>query len=203
VGASISSDDLELKNETTGQTIAPSLTHVDYSPGNHVAVWTFPGFAHGMLPDGNYTARLKASQVTIAGGGQLDGNGDGLGGDDFLTTFFQLKGDTNHNRVVDTTDLRTMMSHVGTINASLEQGDLNADGKIDIFDFQAMEQAFGHSLPPVMSVPQPAPVAVAKPAPIRVVMTTPLAPVVRPLFSTDLIKRPMDYLDVLVKRPGI
>jgi subtilisin-like proprotein convertase family protein len=204
VGASISADDLELRNTTTGQVIAASLTHVDYTAGNRAAVWTFPGFAHGTLPDGNYTARLKASQITIAGGGMLDGNGDGLGGDDYISTFFQLKGDANHDRNVDAADLKILLGHMGSTNATVEQGDLNYDGKVDFSDFQVIELAYGNSLPPpvatgpLSSPAQTAPLVAAKP-----VLATPKAsaamppapvPVAQPLFSTQPIRRkPMDF----------
>jgi subtilisin family serine protease len=202
VGATVSPDDLELTNDTTGEIISPSLAQFHYTSGNRTAIWTFPGFAHGILPDGNYTARLNASQIVSAGGGQLDGNGDGMGGDDFLTTFFQLKGDTNHNRIVDQVDLRALLSHAGVTNATLEQGDLNYDGKVDLFDFQIMEIAYGHTLPaPTTGPAQAAPISTAKPGAIAMATPTAIAPVVRPLFCTEPIKREMDVLDIPVKRP--
>jgi subtilisin-like proprotein convertase family protein len=201
VGASITPDDLELKNETSWQIIPVSLTHVDYSSNSHTAIWSFPGYAHGILPDGNYTARLKASQITVAGGGQLDGNGDGVGGDDFFSTFFELKGDANHDRAVNDDDLRAVLSHIGSNSATLEQGDLNYDGKVDFNDFQAMEIAYGHSLPPPVSgVGQAAPLCVAKPAPAASLVPTSLAPLGKPLFSTIPIRRAMDLLDAPVRR---
>src|SRR5205085_11998214 len=100
----IAPDAVTIYNQTTGQAIPASALRVDYSPGPRSAVWTFPGYPHGILPDGNYVARLNASRITVAGGGMLDGNGDGLGGDDFVLNFFQLKGDANHDRIVDNAD---------------------------------------------------------------------------------------------------
>ena len=203
VAGGITPDDLELRNDTTAQIIPSSVMRVDYTPGNHTAIWTFPGFARGILPDGNYTARLKAAQITIAGGGMLDGNNDGLGGDDFLTTFFQLKGDANHDRAVDAIDLKILLKNLGSSNtsATLEQGDLTYDGKVDFRDFQAMELSFGHTLsPPVIGVGQTAPTFAVKPA----LATTPIAAapisVTRALFSTEPIRRKMDLLDCVTKR---
>jgi len=201
VGSSITADDLELKNDTTGQIIASSLTHVDYTAGTRTATWTFPGFARGILPDGNYTARLKASQITVTGGGMLDGNNDGLGGDDYLTTFFELKGDANHDRIVDNTDLKILMRNLGASNATLEQGDLNYDGKVDFRDFQAMELTFGHKLSaPVPGGGQTAPVYATNVA--ATTKPTPAAPLVvsQPLFSTQPIRRKMDLLETATKR---
>jgi subtilisin-like proprotein convertase family protein len=205
ISSSLSADDIEIRNDTTGQILPSSALRVDYNPGPRVATWTFPGLPHGVLPDGNYTARLKASQITIPGGGMLDGNGDGLGGDDFVLSFFQLKGDANRDRVVDTTDFKIFLENLGRNGASWDQGDFTYDGMVDFRDFQALELAFGNSLPaPVQAAAATAPVTSAT-APTAAAKTTkpakPVspsrpAPAIPPPFSTQPIRRrDVDLLD--------
>jgi len=70
----------------------------------------------GSLIDGRYTLTALASQITTATGQQLDGNGDGTPGDDFVfadsgtTTgnqLYRLYGDANGDRTVNAADLAT------------------------------------------------------------------------------------------------
>jgi len=148
VNPNIPDSALEVVNQTTGQTIA---AHVSYISTSRTAVWNFAGLANGLLPDGNYTARLKASAVTLTNGGMLDGNGDGAGGDDYVASFFQLNGDANRDRVVDTADFRIVLANYNTTIGDWTHGDFNYDGAVDFADFQALELSFGHSLPAATS----------------------------------------------------
>jgi subtilisin-like proprotein convertase family protein len=201
VASSISADDLELHNDTTGQVIPTAAIHLEYTASTHASVWTFPGFPRGLLPDGNYTARLKSAQITTAAGNMLDGNGDGIGGDDFAFTFFQLRGDANHDRKVDAADKKIVLANVNRIatNATIDQGDFNSDGRVDFADYQILELSFRHVLPPPT---QPAP---AEPMATTVfeetapsLLSAPPAPVMRPrpvappIFSTHPIARRRD-----------
>jgi hypothetical protein len=55
-----------------------------YDPRHRVATWTFPGFPAQSLPAGEYQLTLRSSSISDATGLHLDGNKDGLGGDDFV-----------------------------------------------------------------------------------------------------------------------
>jgi subtilisin-like proprotein convertase family protein len=217
VGQSITADDLEVRNQTTGQVLPASVTRVDYNAGSRTATWTFPGLARGLLADGNYTVRLKAQQVTIAGGGMLDGNGDGVGGDDFTAGFFQLKGDANHDRKVNDGDLAIFFANVGR-PGEFEQGDFNYDNRVDFRDFQILELAYGNTLPGPVEASEasaaafasaPKAVVPAKPAPVKPVPVTPPVkpPVVKatavapPVFGTRPIRR--NSTDLLRSAPKL
>src|SRR5205085_6545762 len=82
-----------------------------------VTVVTLNGFGgaatqFGSLADGRYTLTALASQIT-AGGIQLDGNGDGTSGDNYVLTspagsatgVFRIFGDANGDARVDVADL--------------------------------------------------------------------------------------------------
>jgi hypothetical protein len=111
-----------------------------------VTVVTLNGFSgaqtqFGSLADGRYTLTVLASQIS-AGGLQLDGNGDGTGGDNFTFDdtqgLFRFFGDINGDRHVDVVDFGLFSS---TFNLSTGQTgfiaafDFNGDGHIDIVDF--------------------------------------------------------------------
>lgn len=83
---------------------------------------TFTGAVseHFSLEDGRYTLTVLAGQVASPGG-QLDGNGNGAGGDDFV-----LVGDT-----VNAPKLYRFF------------GDIDADGDVDTFDFLAYRMTHG------------------------------------------------------------
>jgi hypothetical protein len=207
VASSISTDDIEVRNETTGQIIPTASLHLDYTAANHTAVWTFPGLNQTLLPDGNYTARLKASQITLADGGMLDGNGDGLGGDDFTLTFFQLNGDANRDRTVDTADLKILFANRQNPNPTWDQADFNYDGAVGFIDYQYFELSFGHSLPAPASVPiAGATISTSEDlASALSVQGVPARPdaAPRPIFSTRPIRRrQMDLLDQSPDHPA-
>jgi subtilisin-like proprotein convertase family protein len=202
VAGSISADDIEVRNDTTGQIVPAANLHLDYDASTRTAVWTFPGIST-LLADGNYTARLKAAQITLASGGMLDGNGDGLGGDDYSLGFFQLNGDANRDRVVDTADFKILFANLTSASPTWDQADFNYDGVVDFTDYQYLEQSFGHALPSptatTATATTAAPAATSgsleETAPLTSTAPTRPTAAPRPIFGTRPIRRRMDLLD--------
>jgi hypothetical protein len=95
----------------------------------------------GSLADGRFTLTALASQISV-GGQALDGNGDGIPGDNYTfgeaEGLFRFYGDINGDRHVDIADFGLF---TGTFNLSTGQTgflaafDFNGDGHIDIADF--------------------------------------------------------------------
>jgi hypothetical protein len=123
-----------------------------------VTVVTLNGFVgsateFGSLADGRYTLTVLASQIT-ANGQQLDGNGDGIGGDN--STFgdaqglFRFFGDVNGDQTVNGLDLGFFRNAFGTQTGDanyLSYLDLNGDGVINGFDLGQFRTRFGTVLP--------------------------------------------------------
>src|SRR5207253_241754 len=108
-----------------------------YDTGANVATFTFPGYAGGILPDGNYEAVIPATAVNDLAGNQLV---------DSDTFFFVLAGDTNRDRAVDTIDFNQLaanFSNPGTFST----GDFDYSGTVDTLDFNILASQFGKSLP--------------------------------------------------------
>jgi hypothetical protein len=126
-----------------------------------VTVVTLTGFSGpqtsaGSLQDGSYTLTALATQITTAGGQQLDGNGDGTPGDNYVLTdsgqpggLFRFYGDINGDRFVNGADFALFRSAFGTslgdpaYNAGF---DLNGDGFVNGADFAAFRTNFGLSI---------------------------------------------------------
>ena len=107
-----------------------------------IAKLTFSGSSvvGGSLSDGSYRLTLSGSSISNVSG-QLDGNGDGMGGDDYVNgaaeadAFFRLFGDTNGNRV-------TTLAELGQLRISLNKRtpdaaynalfDINSDGLVNL-----------------------------------------------------------------------
>jgi hypothetical protein len=87
VSGTLSTDDLVLKNLTTGEVILPSALTMSYDAGERMATFAFPGVSGGQLAAGRYAVILRAAGVTDVRGNALDGNGNAVGGDDFFLTF--------------------------------------------------------------------------------------------------------------------
>jgi subtilisin-like proprotein convertase family protein len=201
VSGSISADDLELTNLTTGQVVPTAATKLTYNPGTRTATWAFPGLTRSILADGDYAARLKAAQITLPNGGMLDANGDGMGGDDFVFNFSFLQGDANGDRKVSGADSDILFANLNKTGASFDQGDFNYDGKVSFGDYQILEVAFGHSLPgaapaadanSVIYDPAAAAPVVASSQPSGAVTTTSVKGVFRPkAVNKPVTARPM------------
>src|SRR5262249_26474787 len=96
------------------------------------------------LADGRYTLTAIASQIS-AGGQSLDGNGDGMPGDDFIlasaaspnppANIFRFFGDVDGDGDVDAANFltfRDMFLGITPYNAAL---DFNNSGSVDAADF--------------------------------------------------------------------
>jgi len=100
------------------------------------------------LPDGRYWLRVIAREIN---GGMLDGNQDGVAGDDYRSNsekglaIFRLFGDSNGDGRVDLIDFARMRQSLGsrTYDASL---DANGDGRVDLVDFVAFRERYGASI---------------------------------------------------------
>src|SRR5688572_7766472 len=157
---------------------------VSYTPATNTAVVTFPGLIGEQLADGNYELRLLAAGISDSTG-QLDGNGDGVPGDNFTTVFYRLTGDTQvdfsgnplPDRRVDFIDFQVLEKNFGRTNATPRQGDLNYDGVVDSLDMDIFigrpfdplfPGVFGNTLP-TPPAPAAAVTSVAAPQPAAVV----------------------------------
>ena len=83
VGSTLNAGALVL-TDGQGNAVAPALMNVSYEPISHTATWTFPGLINGRLAAGAYHVRLLGSVIADVQGRHLDGNGDGIGGDDLV-----------------------------------------------------------------------------------------------------------------------
>src|SRR5262249_7641554 len=121
VSATLSAADVTVKNLTTGATIPTSVLN---DGANKSATITFPG--NLPLADGNYQITIAAAGVSGAGG-QLDGNGDGISGDDYTFSFIFLNADANHDQHVNTLDFNLLAMNFGQLGRNFAQGDFNYD----------------------------------------------------------------------------
>lgn len=91
------------------------------------------------LIDGNYTLTLIASKITGTGG-SLDGNADGVGGDNQVLLFHRLFGDADGNRSVTAADFAALRLAFGGSSFTF---DVDGDGIISAADFSAFRLRYG------------------------------------------------------------
>ena len=130
----ITSDTLSIIGQSHGSI---DLTGVvfDYNSVSFTATWTMSQ----SLPDDKYTATLDASKITDSNSRNLDGNGDGIGGDDATFEFHRLFGDATGNAVVDTSDLALLASR--WLDTPADTGlDTDNNNFISFLDFAAFAQ---------------------------------------------------------------
>ncbi len=127
---------------------------------NGVTVVTLTGFAgaeteFGSLADGRYAVVVRANQVS-SGGLSLDGDGNALGGDDYLLTgsvangLYRLFGDANGDGTVNAFDLAQLRPAFGSSQgdaAYRDWLDVNGDGVVNAFDFSQFRNRFGATVP--------------------------------------------------------
>lgn len=113
---------------------------VNYQNNSTVLTLTFTGAntEFGSLADGNYTLTVIASGVS--GIENLDGNGDGVGGDDDVFTFHRLFGDGNGDKRVDSADFALFRQAFGIPGIVF---DFNNDGQTNSTDFVEFRKRFG------------------------------------------------------------
>lgn len=135
VSASLTASDIVLTN-LTSNTVIPTgdITISGYNTSSNVATITFPSYANGVLPNGNYRLTLSAGSVN-----------DALNNASTTATtfdFFALSGDANRDRVVDFNDFLGLQNNFGNSVGKFSQGDFNFDGKIDFNDFLILQNNF-------------------------------------------------------------
>jgi hypothetical protein len=117
---------------------------------NTMVTLTFIGGAvdFNSLADGRYTLTALANQ--FAGGG-LDGNGDGIGGDNFVEVgapgtghnLFRFFGDVTGDGTVSAADFVLFRQSFGGVNPAF---DFNGDGSVAASDFIQFRLRFGGSI---------------------------------------------------------
>jgi ELWxxDGT repeat protein len=129
---------LVLTNVTTGKQIATGMMAMSSDPATQTLRLTFPGFAHGMPPDGNYV--LTFPQHTIS---DLKGNQNAT---DLVAGFFALAGDANQDRAINFADLVAVAQNYGGVGKTFAQGDFDFDGTVGFSDLVMIAQKYGTTL---------------------------------------------------------
>ena len=150
----MSGDPFQFVNTTTGESIT-DLPVIDDSSGQTVVQFTFaPGpsvNSGGGLLDGDYELVIASDLVSIQTV-NLDGNGDGTEGGDYIfgaaasDEFFRRHGDQNGNGTVDLLDFAQFRETFGQTSADagfLASFDVDADNIISLLDFSRFRQNFG------------------------------------------------------------
>ena len=137
VSESVDRGDLSIRDADDGSDVDLSAATVAFDALTNTARWDFSALPGGTLPEGNYAARVSGTGIFAFGDQQLDGNGDGVGGDDYPFEVHRYFGDSDGDRDVDALDL----FHYGATHlARAEDGrfdprfDSEADGDVDFRD---------------------------------------------------------------------
>jgi hypothetical protein len=141
VSNSLSSAALALTNTTTNELIPAADIALAYDTATNTATFTFPHYAYGVLPDGDYHLSLPAGAVTDLFGNALIA--------EHTLDFFFLQGDANRDRHVNLTDFNRLAANFGlTGNATFSQADFNYDGNVNLADFNILAGRFGAAIAP-------------------------------------------------------
>lgn len=136
-----------LTNTDTNSQIVP-IVNTQIIGGKTIATLTFngPGIIGGSLADGSYTLTTLAAGITDTAGNALDGNDDGIGGDDATDAFFRLFGDADGNGQVNIVDFFGFRNAFRGIDTDTDAFDFNGDGVVNIIDFFRFRSRFGNSI---------------------------------------------------------
>jgi hypothetical protein len=144
-------DAFELKRQSDGFSAGlTATTFVDLGRTIVTLEFTGPGIVAGSLPDGRYTLTALASKIGN-GNGQLDGDCNGTGGDDFVHVgspsaeprLIRLFGDSNGDGDVDAQDFGLFRLLFGSASPVF---DFDGDGDVDAADFGQFRLRFGTSI---------------------------------------------------------
>ena len=124
-----------LTNLTTTTSIPTANVHSTHSVADADSI-TFPGYAYGALPDGDYTASL-GGDIEDAAGNPLAAN---------TLDFFFINGDANHDRKVNLLDFNALAGDFNGTSKTFSQGDFNYDGTVNLLDFNLLAGKFNTSL---------------------------------------------------------
>ncbi len=140
----------QLKHQTDNVTVG-LLANVLINAGTTEVTLTFTGATSvdfGSLADGRYTLTVDASLVAN-GNGNLDGNADGFGGDNFTRIgtpangLFRLFGDSDGDGTVATNDFIQFRLSFGGTNTIF---DFDGDGAVAASDFVQFRLRFGANI---------------------------------------------------------
>jgi hypothetical protein len=126
--------DLVVKNTTTGATLAGNAFSVEVIPANTLP-WTYR-WKHvaGVMPNGNYTATLKAGSVTDFAGRPTT--------TDIVVSFRVLAGDTDGNGIINFDDYARIDAGFNQGLTGFSNGDFNYDGVVNFDDYALIDLAF-------------------------------------------------------------
>ncbi|MDA0661030.1 MAG: FG-GAP-like repeat-containing protein, partial [Planctomycetota bacterium] len=136
VAATVGPSDLTLFNTRTNTAINTALASVSLTGvPNQVRF----NLASLNLVHGLYFVALRAAGISNSFGTRLDGNHDGIAGDDYQTTLrIAQLGDINLDGSVDGADVSTVFSNWNGAGGTWASGDLNFDNVIDGADTAAV-----------------------------------------------------------------
>ncbi len=103
----------------------------------------------GSLADGRYQLEVRDALIRDAAGNRLDGDGDGIAGNDRVDEFFRLFGDADGSGAVDLRDYSQFRSAYGnqfarsSVNAAFDHND---DSLISLLDLVHFRENFGRRL---------------------------------------------------------
>jgi hypothetical protein len=138
---------LTLLNATTARLIDLTLATFEYDAATRTGRWDLTALN---LEKGLYQAGLSASEIVDAGGTPLDGNGDGVAGDDYRRVgpvAVTWSGDANLNLNVAFDDFVALAEFFGRLaQLAWDQGDFDGDHDVDFGDFVQLAENFGKSV---------------------------------------------------------
>ena len=168
VDVSISSDALEIRNDTLGgSAVDVSNLIFDYDTLTQTATWDFRNLT---LDSAFYTFQLSDDIVSVVGNLRLDGDEDGDPGVGFVESIYvALPGDANLDGQVNVLgDGFALVSNLGiTGGATWAQGDFNDDGNVNVLgDAFLLISSLGQDVRPSVTTTQ-SPAAVSIPVALR------------------------------------
>lgn len=123
-------------NVSTSIVADQTVAHITFSGAGIIA---------GSLADGDYLLTIHGDAIEDSLGEQLDGDGDGTAGGDYVDEFFRLFGDSDGDHNVDKADRNLFGDSIGTFAGDplfLAFFDFDGDGDIDRHDRKEFNKRF-------------------------------------------------------------